>query len=70
MWLYNPGTQGVIEAPSERLRSEHYLESLLMLEEVSPEHPMVRQLRFELEALRELPPGSGGLSPLLGGARL
>jgi hypothetical protein len=27
-----------------------------MLEEAQPEHPLVRQLRFELEALRALPP--------------
>jgi hypothetical protein len=29
-----------------------------MLEEITPEHPMVRQLRFELEALMALPPGA------------
>jgi hypothetical protein len=27
-----------------------------MLEQAQPEHPLVRQLRFELEALRALPP--------------
>jgi (p)ppGpp synthase/HD superfamily hydrolase len=36
----------------------HYLESLRMLEEIDPDHPLVRQLRFELEVLRALPPGS------------
>jgi HD domain len=56
--------------PDERLRLDHYQESLLMLEEMTPDHPQVRQLRFELEALRGLPPGPGGLSPEPGGARL
>lgn len=37
-------------------RFEHYLESLAMLEQETPEHPLVHQLRFELEALRALPP--------------
>jgi (p)ppGpp synthase/HD superfamily hydrolase len=37
-------------------RLEHYLESLAMLEQATPEHPLVHQLRFELEALRALPP--------------
>lgn len=55
---------------ASRLRLEHYEESLAMLEQVTPEHPLVRQLRFELEALRGLPPQRGGLSPLIGGARL
>jgi hypothetical protein len=27
-----------------------------MLEQITPEHPLVRQLRFELEALAALPP--------------
>lgn len=35
---------------------QHYLASLTMLEQISPEHPIVRQLRFELEILRALPP--------------
>jgi HD domain len=56
--------------PDERLRLDHYRESLLMLEEMTPDHPQVRQLRFELEALRGLPPAPGGLSPEPGGARL
>lgn len=37
-------------------RLEHYSESLEMLERAWPEHPLVGQLRFELEALRALPP--------------
>lgn len=41
-------------------RLEHYIESLLMLEEEMPRHPLVQQLRFELEALRALPPRAGG----------
>jgi (p)ppGpp synthase/HD superfamily hydrolase len=39
-----------------RRRLDHYEQSLEMLEQVTPEHPLVRQLRFELEALRTLPP--------------
>lgn len=35
---------------------EHYVASLTMLEQTVPEHAMVRQLRFELEILRALPP--------------
>lgn len=34
----------------------HYIDSLAMLEDRTPDHPLVRQLRFELEALRALPP--------------
>lgn len=41
---------------SVRRRLDHYLESLRMLERVDRGHPLVRQLRFELEALRALPP--------------
>ena len=40
----------------ERERLDHYNESLVMLEQVTPGHPLVRQLKFELEALRALPP--------------
>lgn len=36
----------------------HYRASLRMLEELIAEQPLVRQLRFELEALRTLPPGT------------
>jgi (p)ppGpp synthase/HD superfamily hydrolase len=35
---------------------KHYLASLSMLEQITPAHPLVRQLRFELEMLRTLPP--------------
>lgn len=48
----------------------HYRESLVMLEEVTPEHPLVRRLRFELEALEALEARPGGLSPRLDGDRL
>jgi (p)ppGpp synthase/HD superfamily hydrolase len=40
----------------ERERLEHYRESLGMLEQATPQHPLVRQLRFELEALSAFPP--------------
>lgn len=42
--------------PAQQIRLEHYRQSLLMLEGVTPGHPLVRQLRFELEALAALPP--------------
>ena len=41
-------------------RLEHYVESLAMLEDETARHPLVQQLRFELEALRALPPRSAG----------
>lgn len=41
----------------DRARLEHYRASLDMLEQITPEHSLVRQLRFELEALAALPPG-------------
>ncbi len=50
------------EAPA-RPRLEHYVASLAMLEGAEPEHPLVRQLRFELEALRALPPRVGRITP-------
>jgi (p)ppGpp synthase/HD superfamily hydrolase len=46
-----------------RPRLDHYIESLAMLEQAVPEHPLVRQLRFELEALRALPPALDGITP-------
>ncbi len=42
--------------PSGQDKLQHYLASLTMLEQITPEHPLVRQLRFELEILRALPP--------------
>lgn len=42
--------------PAIRWRLEHYAESLTMLEREAPDLPLVRQLRFELWALAELPP--------------
>ncbi len=50
------------DAPG-RPRLAHYVASLVMLEESQPEHPLVRQLRFELEALRALPPRAGQITP-------
>ena len=40
-------------------KREHYMASLAMLERRLPGHPLVRQLRFELEALEFLPPRRG-----------
>ena len=42
-----------------RPKLAHYEQSLAMLEESNPEHPLVQKLRFELEALRALPPRTG-----------
>jgi len=42
------------DAPGQKL--EHYEASLALLERRLPGHPLVRQLRFELEALELLPP--------------
>jgi len=41
---------------SAQEKLKHYLASLAMLEQITPDHPLVRQLRFELEMLRALPP--------------
>ena len=38
---------------------EHYEASLALLERRLPGHPLVRQLRFELETLEYLPPRRG-----------
>ena len=45
------------DSPSDKL--EHYEASLALLERRLPLHPLVRQLRFELEALELLPPRAG-----------
>ena len=47
---------GAFADPAIRARLEHYRKSLHMLENAVPDLPLVRQLRFELWALRELPP--------------
>jgi len=44
------------EQPSIQLRLEHYDACLELLERAVPDLPLVAQLRFELWALRELPP--------------
>lgn len=50
------GHPALLEEEYERARLDHYRESVVMLEEITPHHPLVQQLRFELEALRALPP--------------
>jgi (p)ppGpp synthase/HD superfamily hydrolase len=42
-----------------RRKAEHYARSLDMVDEVIPDHPLVGHLRFQLEALRTLPPVAG-----------
>jgi hypothetical protein len=49
---------GAPRNPAISGRLEHYEQSLAMLEREAPDLPLVRQLRFELWALRELPPRS------------
>lgn len=44
------------QLPDVEDKHEHYIASLQMLEEVIPDRPVTRQLRFELEALQTLPP--------------
>jgi (p)ppGpp synthase/HD superfamily hydrolase len=46
----------LLDEPDLRRRLDHYQRSLEMLESVAPELPLVRQLAFELWALRALPP--------------
>jgi (p)ppGpp synthase/HD superfamily hydrolase len=46
----------LLQSDAVRPRIEHYLASLAMLEEATSQHPLVEKLRFELEALRALPP--------------
>jgi (p)ppGpp synthase/HD superfamily hydrolase len=48
-----PGLGG---EPAAETRVDHYWQSLAMLETVLGRHPLVGQLRFELEAMRALPP--------------
>jgi (p)ppGpp synthase/HD superfamily hydrolase len=43
-------------------RRQHYTRCLAMLEETIPGSPIVEALRFELEALEELPPGTANPS--------
>ncbi len=50
---------GAIGEPQVQRRLEHYEASLEMLERVLPDHALPRQLRFELWALRTLPPPAG-----------
>ena len=46
----------VLEEPELQRRLEHYEHSLEMLQSAAPDLPLVRQLAFELWALRALPP--------------
>lgn len=50
--------QVIAEGRDGRARLDHYLASLALLEDEAPKHPLVGQLRFELEALHMLPPRS------------
>jgi (p)ppGpp synthase/HD superfamily hydrolase len=45
-------------ASFDEAKLDHYEKSLAMLEREVPDLPLVRQLRFELWALRTLPPGA------------
>ena len=43
-------------SPGTADKLEHYWASLILLESILADHPLVAQLRFELEALATLPP--------------
>lgn len=47
-----------LDDPRVQRRLRHYEASLTMLSGVLPDHPLPRQLRFELWALRALPPST------------
>ena len=47
---------GAAQAPDAVLKLDHYRDSEAMLEGILGEHPLVEQLRYELEALEALPP--------------
>jgi len=49
--------------PAGQRKLTHYRCSLTMLERVLGGHPLVRQLRFELEAIRDLPPAPRAVVP-------
>jgi (p)ppGpp synthase/HD superfamily hydrolase len=48
---------GLLDEPAPRRRLEHYEHCLEILQAVAADAPFVRQLAFELWALRYLPPG-------------
>jgi (p)ppGpp synthase/HD superfamily hydrolase len=51
---------GLVREPATQIdpdKLDHYWESLALLERRLGHHPLVRQLRFELEALALMPPG-------------
>jgi (p)ppGpp synthase/HD superfamily hydrolase len=50
-------TKGLLDQPEARLRLEHYEYCLETLQAVAANVPFVRQLAFELWAMRYLPPG-------------
>jgi (p)ppGpp synthase/HD superfamily hydrolase len=51
------------DTPDVRRRLAHYEASARMLDGLLPGHPLVQQLRFELWALRALPPGRQAPAP-------
>lgn len=51
------GEHVALTDPALQERLEHYQKSLETLDGVLPDMPLVNQLRFELWALRQLPPG-------------
>ena len=54
--------------PTLRERLEHYQQSLETLDRVLPDMPLVNQLRFELWAMRQLPPDRTGERGRVSGA--
>ena len=49
--------QAALDEPGLERRLHHYQESLALLERAAPDSPLAVQLRFELWALEQLPPG-------------
>ena len=49
-----------LPADQAAVKEQRYRKSLAMLEKAMPDHRLVELLRFELEALEQLPPGVSG----------
>jgi hypothetical protein len=51
---------GGLRADQAEVKEDRDRKSLAMLEQAMPGHRLVELLRFELEALEQLPPGADG----------
>ena len=59
------GEPAFAATPDGQRKLTHYWRSLTMLEGTLAEHPLVIQLRFELEAMRDLPPARTSRAALM-----